>query len=215
MISTLILDLDGPILDTRLRHYQCYHDILSQHGFEPMPMDMYWSMKRQRKDRHAQLVVSGADGIYHEFLSYWLERIEQKEYLKLDQVQSGAVEIVNGWRNSGLMVNLVTMRNDHDNLLWQMDQLGISSLFNAIQAVGIAAGSAGKASAARSLIGHLDVKSALWIGDTEADLESARLLGIGVCLVENGLRVPDYLASLHPDFLVPNLRSINFLSSRA
>jgi phosphoglycolate phosphatase len=64
MIGTLILDLDGPIIDGRLRHYQCYSDILVEHGYKPMPVGMNWEMKRQRKDRHVQLAFSGADEIY-------------------------------------------------------------------------------------------------------------------------------------------------------
>jgi phosphoglycolate phosphatase len=213
MINTLILDLDGPVLDGRMRHYQCYQEILTQHGYEPMPSEQYWNMKRQRKDRHAQLAISGADEIYDQFLSLWLERIEQKEYLMLDRVQPGAVEAMKDWQTRGLNINLVTMRNHSDNLLWQLEQLGILSLFNAVRAVGTSSGSAGKASAARTLIGQSDVKSVLWIGDTEADIEAAHLLGIRICLIENGLRVPDYLASLKPDFQTPDIQSIIFLRS--
>ena len=181
-----------------------------EHGFEPMPIDTYWEMKRQRKNRHDQLVVSSADGIYSQFLATWLQRIEQREYLKLDLLQPGAFEKLQEWRAVGLKMILVTMRNDRDTLLWQLDMLKISSMFDAIMAVGSACGSAGKAGAARSLIGQADIGSVLWIGDTEVDLESARALGVASCLLGNGLRIPDYLAELHPDYLLPDIRSVDF-----
>lgn len=215
MINTLILDLDGPLLDGRLRHYQCYKDILNAHGFEAMPEEQYWAMKRSRKDRHAQLAVTGADEIYAIFLALWLERIEQKKYLLYDQIQPGALDTLKKWKHEGFRLNLITMRNEVKNLHWELDYLGISPLLDTINAVGISQGSAAKSAAARTLSSNLDVKSILWIGDTEADVEAARLFGCRILLIENGLRTPEYLASLLPDFQTKDLRSIIFPTNEA
>jgi phosphoglycolate phosphatase len=211
MINTLILDLDGPILDGKLRHYQCYRDILMEHGFEPMPMDIYWEMKRQRKDRHSQLAVNGANGIYKEFLNAWLERIEQKKYLNLDQLQPGAFEKLKEWQTIGMDIILVTMRNSQDNLYWQLSVLNLTSLFNFIHVVGTANRSTSKVSAVRPHVEQAGRSSVLWIGDTEVDAEAARVLGVTSCLVSCGLRVPEYLATLNPDYLLPGLELANFL----
>ena len=92
MIETIIMDLDGPLLNGKLRHYRCHSDILWENGFTAMPIDEYWEMKRQRIDRHEQLAVSAADRIYDDYLRAWMERIEEKKYLELDSLQPGAVQ---------------------------------------------------------------------------------------------------------------------------
>lgn len=208
MIKTIIMDLDGTILDGRLRHYQCYSDILSERGFVPMPIDKYWEMKRQRADRHKQLAVSGADNIYDEFLSSWLSRIEDKEYLQLDRLQTGAVEKISEWKASGIILILITMRNNKNNLFWQLGLFELLPLFDRVVAVGNTEAAGDKAVAVMSYVDAVDRGSILWIGDTETDINAARLIGVKVCAVSAGLRTPEYLAELKPDFIVSDLSQI-------
>jgi phosphoglycolate phosphatase len=210
MIRTIFIDLDGPILDGRFRHYQCYSDILRENGYTPISLDAYWKMKRQRLDRHRQLVASGADGIYDAFLLAWHEKIEQKRYLALDRLQPGAFARMQEWRTNGMMLTLVTMRNNGENLRWQLGTFNLSELFDRILAVGTADGWEGKAAAARPLVKEAGASSVAWIGDTEADIEAARALNVTACVVGCGLRTQDYLATLSPDFLFPDLDSVNF-----
>lgn len=208
MIKTIIIDLDGTILDGRLRHYQCYSDILSERGFVPMPIDKYWEMKRNRTDRHKQLAVSGADNIYDEFLSSWLSRIEEKEYLQLDRLQTAAVEKISEWKASGTTLILITMRNNKNNLFWQLSLFELLPLFDRVVAVGNTEAAGDKAGAVMSYVDAADRGSILWIGDTETDINAARLIGVKVCAVYGGLRTPEYLAELKPDFIVSDLSQI-------
>lgn len=205
MIHTLILDLDGPILDGKFRHYQCYFDILSKYNFDPMPLDVYWAMKRQKTDRHAQLSASGAHSIYDVFLTTWLEQIEQKKYLTLDQLQPGVFAKLKEWRDAGTKMILVTMRNNQDTLYWQLDATNLTPLFDTILVTGSAHADVGKADKVRPFLDQSNRGLTLWIGDTEVDFKAARILGVAICLVSCGLRTPDYLATLEPDFLLPCL----------
>lgn len=214
MINTIILDLDGPILDGRLRHYQCYSDILLENGFTPISEDEYWEMKRNCLDRHRQLAASGADGIYDKFIKTWLERIEGKDYLSLDRLQPGVMQKLQEWKYRGIRLFLVTMRNNKSNLDWQLGLFGLLSLFEPILAVSTQGADIGKADAVKASIKEEDCDSVLWIGDTEADINAARLLGIKVCAVCCGLRAPDYLTTLKPDFIVPSLNEVNFSKLR-
>lgn len=209
MIKTIFLDLDGPILEGKCRHYQCYNDILIENGFVPLEIEAYWAMKRNRIDRRQQLAASQADGIYEQFLQSWLKRIEKKDYLALDQLQPGVLERLQQWRSLGIELTLVTMRNHEDNLHWQLDELGLSPLLDRVLAVGTASGEMGKAEAARPYVDGGAAGTALWIGDTEIDISAARSLGVRVCAVCCGLRTSEYLASLTPDFLCPDLRALN------
>lgn len=214
MINTIIIDLDGTILDGKLRHYRCYSDILSEKGFVPMPIDRYWDMKRNRIDRRGKLSISGADGIYDEFLKAWMERIEERDYLVFDRMQPGAVQKLKEWKSAGIKLVLVTMRNNKNNLDWQLNRFGLLPLFTDVIALGTEGGEERKAGAIRKYIEDVTSGSSLWIGDTEVDIRAARLLGVKICAVGCGLRIPDYLATLKPDFLVPDLKDINLHEMR-
>lgn len=206
MINTVILDLDGPILDGKFRHYQCYWDILREHGFTPIPIDAYWEMKRQRINRHAQLSISGAGDIYEVFLDEWLNRIEEKKYLSLDRLQPGVFSKLSQWRDSCIRMILVTMRNNSEHVRWQLDINNLAPLFDEVLVVGVKKGTLGKAEKVRPLLAS--TTSVAWIGDTEVDFKAARQLGVTACLVSSGLRTMNYLASLAPDFLFLNVASI-------
>jgi phosphoglycolate phosphatase-like HAD superfamily hydrolase len=211
MTETILLDLDGPVLDGKHRHYACYRDILVENGFVPISLEAYWEMKRNRLDRRAQLGASNAEGIYDRFLASWMERIEERGYLSLDRLQPGATERMEEWRRQGIRLILVTLRNNEPNLLWQLDLMGIRSLLDEVVCVGSSGGAEGKAAAARSAVGTGETESLLWIGDTEIDIAAARRLGVAVCAVGCGLRAPSLLAQLKPDFLVHGLSEFDIL----
>lgn len=207
MIDMLILDLDGPLLNGIERHYGCYKQILEEHGYTPIPKEQYWEMKRSRVDRRKLLELSGALSLYDEYLALWLQRIETKEYLVLDRLQNGAAGILSGWKNLGIRLLLATMRNHGENLHWQLRRVGIQDLLDEILVVGTERGSAGKAALVRDKLRDMDVKSILWVGDTEVDVQAARACGVKVCALTCGLRTGEYLASLSPDFLERDLTS--------
>lgn len=209
MIKTILLDLDGPLLDGRLRHYQCYSDILDAHGYKPMPIDRYWEMKRLRKSRIEQLAVSAAEVIYEVFLDEWLKRIEKPEYLALDRVQDGTLNKLRELVGDGIKVVLVTMRSSRIHLMRQLKATGFLPYLTSVVVCKHANGGVGKALEILQDIPDLEPSSNLWIGDTEADLEGARHLGCPVCLLTCGLRTRDYLAALKPDFLDESLANID------
>jgi phosphoglycolate phosphatase-like HAD superfamily hydrolase len=212
VIDTVIMDLDGPVLDGRLRHYACYRDILTEHGLTPLAEAPYWEMKRHRLDRRRQLAATGADHLYDEFLDTWLARIESGPYLALDRLQPGVMNKLDEWRTAGIRLLLVTMRHNRDSLLRQLDALNLRTRFDAVLSVGPTEPDAGKAAAVRPYLDANAPKRALWVGDTEVDVRAARRVGTLACAVTCGLRTEEYLASLSPDMV---LRDVNAISLHA
>ena len=207
------MDLDGPVLEGMFRHYQCYSDILSSKGYSPMPIDRYWEMKRNRYSYVEQLAVSGAEEISNFFFENWLARIEKKKYLLLDRVQEGIIEKLKQWRFGGIKIILATMRNNKDNLYWQLDSLGLLTLFDHIIITGTANAGSNKADMVKAYIKDIDIGSILWIGDTEVDIQAARKLGVKIGTVGCGVRNADFL-SLNSDFFFPDVNSIEFGNSK-
>lgn len=209
MIGTIILDLDGPLMDGRQRHYQCYADILLERGYTPLTVDEYWRLKRQRASILEQLAFSGAEGIYDDFLRDWSERIEQKRYLGLDRLQPGVVQELENWGQSGIMTILATMRNCERNLYWQLEAFKLCRLIDRVVVSGSYGGYREKASAVSTCLEEVSRNLVLWIGDTEVDIKAARLLNIKVCALACGLRTWAYLSTLEPDYLVSDLVELN------
>lgn len=204
-LTHIFLDLDGPLLDGKLRHYDCYRDILEEHHLKPLPIDQYWDLKRDRVDRKHILAMSEAEHLYERFLELWLQRIESEKYLALDRLQHHCLETLSSWKHSGIKLFLVTLRNNPYTLKRQLEKLGISAFIDEWISAGSSQGARGKAKAARSVIPCGDSNRVVWIGDTEVDIEAARLLGMSVCALSCGLRTRGFLERLRPEYLETDL----------
>jgi len=205
--KVIVLDLDGPLLEGMYRHYQCYSDVLTEHGFVPIPMTQYWEMKRNRVNRRHLLALSNAGDLYDSFLAKWLQRIETKKYLALDRLQTGAVDILQDWQKNGKRLLLATMRNDSSNLHWQLSELGIDHFFDEVIVVGSGQAGVNKSVEVKPLLNNVSLEEIIWVGDTEVDIHAARALGVKVCALTCGTRSKEYLASLSPYLLEIDLNS--------
>lgn len=206
---TIVLDLDGTVLDGSSRLYACYRGILEDHGYAPVGFETYRRMRRERVDRRQQLAVSRAGAIYESFLSDWLERIEHPDLLALDRPQPGAARRLREWRGMGITLVLATLRRHPDRLEEQLARLGLAPLLDHVAVCEHRLGGAGKAREVEARVPDLYPGECLWIGDTELDVEAARALGCPVWAVTGGERTEAYLASLAPDFLSPDLESVD------
>ena len=207
----IVLDLDGPILEGIDRHYTVYREILTQNGFPALPRDLYWATKRNLVNRRELLGMSGAAGMYDLFLQTWLERIELREYLRLDRLQPGVLEVLNDWCSRGIPIFLATLRNNKPNLEWQLQELGLLRYFRGVVVVVHGDPHASqepwksKAAAIHSLLPARSTDSIYWVGDTEVDVKAARALGAKSCAVLCGLRTEEHLRSLSPDYVLEDV----------
>lgn len=205
-IKKIFLDLDGPLLDGKERHYHCYRSILEKFGFKPIGIEEYWEMKRALVDRRRLLNMSGAEVIYDDFLDAWLSMIESPEMLALDKLQEGAVACLRSWKEQGIELTLVTMRNNKQALQEQLKSTGLHKFLDVVLVCNHADGGQGKAKMALNFFqGNSFKKHALWIGDTEADWIAGTSLGVDVVLVANGLRDHENLAALKGALVVPSI----------
>lgn len=215
-IKKIFLDLDGPLLDGKERHYQCYRNILESSGFKPIGIEEYWGKKRALLNRRDLLNISGAEEIYDDFLAAWLSMIETPDMLALDKVQEGAIDCMRIWREQGVELVLVTMRKNMRALEEQLLSTGLRQFLDAVLVSSHAEGGEGKANRVRDTYSTKQfVKNALWIGDTEADWSAAQSLGCDVVLVSNGLRNEEYLKSLGSSKVIPSIKSLKNEESRS
>lgn len=181
--NCLFIDLDGPIIDGKYRHYYCYKDIINYYGGVPIDIELYWNMKRDRVNIKTILKESQFNEPHEKFMEIWLDNIERNDYLKYDYLKPDIVNTINRFKESAESIYLITMRNNHNNLMMQLQHLSINNVFNKV------------------LVCNSDdyqpkyklIKTELYgigviIGDTEIDMEAANLLNTRFIGIRNGLR---------------------------
>lgn len=200
-LDYIFIDLDGPILDGKLKHYNCYKDIIKDKGM-PLDIDDYWIMKRNKISRKILLEKSQYIGLYDEFFTQWLENIEEKKYLGYDCLKPVVKETLLSWKNNNTdKIVLVTMRNNRDSLMWQLNKLEIINLFDDVISC------KSENNEKYEYVKHLKFRNAVFIGDTEEDIKTAKKLNIQSIGILNGLREKKYLES---DFYAYDIKDIIF-----
>lgn len=184
----IFIDLDGPILEGKYRHYNCYKDIINSFSGEAMALNEYWNMKRNKNNRKFMLEKSNFKGSYDEFMNNWLKLIENEYYLNFDILKPNVIESLLRLKRITKKLVLVTMRNNKKNLIKQLNKLKIEKIFDEV----IVCGSHLKNSKYESLK-NKEFESAVIIGDTEEDTNTAKMLNIKSIGILNGLRSKKHL----------------------
>jgi phosphoglycolate phosphatase len=208
-IKTVILDLDGPVLDGRLRHYACYREALVASGHKPLSLPKYWILKRTGLGGREQLKACNAEKHYAEFSRRWLQEIESEAMLRLDVVHVGVRAKLSRWRKAGVRIILATLRQHPERLETQLKRLDVLRYFDDISVTKHGLGATGKAQGVLALLNPFVPEESLWIGDTEIDLAAARHLHCRCLLVTGGVRSAAYLKKCQPDFLRASLKEVD------
>lgn len=203
----IFLDLDGPVLEGKYRHYQCYKDIIDLHGGDALDIDAYWEMKRSKVSRDIILSQSNFKGSYNDFFNSWMSNIEREKYLKLDYLKPRALEAIKNWENFSEKTVLVTMRQNREILINQLKILGIYSIISEV----IQCPPQVKNTKYESLKDKKFI-SAIFVGDTEEDTNTAKLLRIKSIGITNGLRKKELL---NADYYFKEIKDINFFELTA
>jgi phosphoglycolate phosphatase len=212
--ATIFLDLDGPVLECRDRHYACYVELCSRYGRKPRAPEGYWRLRRRRVSAVDLLMAGGVREDEAELRRSWIDLIEQPRYLSLDVPQPGAAEAVAAWKAAGHRLIVATLRRDARAARAQLERLRLTVLLERFVVCDPELGSIGKAAAARHEARGADPQDCTWIGDTEVDAEAAVVLGCSnLYLVSCGIRNARYLRSLGAGEVVRDLAALGALQT--
>lgn len=205
----ICIDLDGPILDVSERYYRVYRDTLNLIGIAPLNKESYWRLKRSKVSEPEILTQSGTsdNDLVKEYLEARAQRIESAEYLLFDQVWPGTPDVLKVLR-SGSALALVTMRKSRKLLDQQLARLKLLEAFDCVLAAGTdsVANDRGeqKAQLVRDRYGNEDLVG-WFVGDSETDIYSGRLLGLRTAAITFGIRTIDHLRAVSPDVVLDGL----------
>jgi phosphoglycolate phosphatase-like HAD superfamily hydrolase len=213
----IITDFDGPIMDVSERYYQVYQfclELAAQPGQATNPLSKaeFWNLKRAQTPERQIGQLSGLDEAQSlEFTRIRRETVHTIPYLAYDLPVVGAIATLNQLHASGIELVTMTMRRvrELDNALEKYD-LGkyfapdrrycLSNDYNKTNDI------ADKTQLMRRALAELPQASETWmVGDTEADILSAKANGIPVIGVLSGIRDRTQLQRHEPDWIVNTL----------
>lgn len=204
-MRNIFIDLDGTLINISNRHFRVYGECVRQYEGVVLPKQEYWSMKRSGASWAEILERSKVKLIYEkEFLDRFIGLIEQPTMLRIDNLFNDSHKVLKVLFKTNKLY-LLSLRRNRNNLLDQIDSLGIGRYFE------------------RIFSGHSDTKEgsqlkkaeiireeglsghALIIGDAEADIVAAKNLKVPCVAVSTGIRSRDFLARMKPDSVVDSL----------
>ena len=198
----IFLDLDGPILEGKNRHYQCYKDIIEKHGGNILDIDTYWDMKTSKITRDILLNKSDFQGSYSEFFEEWMKNIEDEKYLTLDILKPQVFETLDRWTKLTNKIVLVTMRQNREFLIQQLKNLKVHDFFDEIIDC-----PPQRKNTKYEALKNTNFKKAIFIGDTEEDTNTAKMLNIKSIGITNGLRKNEFFDA---DYYYEEIKDIDF-----
>jgi phosphoglycolate phosphatase-like HAD superfamily hydrolase len=198
----IFLDLDGPILEGKNRHYQCYKDIVDMFGGDILDIDTYWDMKTSKITRDIVLEQSNFQASYSEFFEEWMKKIEDEKYLILDSLKPEVIETLSRWTKLTNNLVLVTMRQNREFLIHQLKNLNVHDFFHEIIDC-----PPQRKNTKYEALKNKNFEKAIFIGDTEEDTNTAKMLNIKSIGITNGLRKKEFLDA---DFYYKEIKDIDF-----
>lgn len=202
MFEYIFLDLDGPLLEGKYRHYKCYEDIINKYGGNLLDIDAYWDLKRSKVTRDIVLEKSNFQDSYNTFFEAWMTNIEDEKYLQLDTLKPQVIETLREWKNITDKIVLVTMRQNRTFLLQQLKDLGVYNLLDEIIDC-----PPQRKNTKYEALKNKKFKTAIFIGDTEEDTNTAKMLNIKSIGITNGLRKKEFLDA---NYYYEEIKNIDF-----
>lgn len=174
MKESIVLDLDGTLLDSKLRHSIVLmdvcrdYDIILNANFE---FKDYINYKKNGKNTLQYLMeIHQLDNeAAQKIAKSWIDKIEDEQYLLLDTLFFDTPFILSKLSTSFDLV-LLTARKNKENLITQLKQKIIFDFFNEIHCVSPLSAKEEK----RKVIARLENPVHCFIGDTEVDWYSAQ-----------------------------------------
>lgn len=191
----LIFDLDGTLIDSRLRLYRLFQHLVPK---STLSFDEYWELKRRKISNQNILAnkLGFESAAIERFVAIWMERIEDYDFLALDKSFPGIEETLESLGKKAKL-HVCTARQARQPVLYQLKRLGLLRFFESIMVTE-------QTRAKEELIAAtLKLAPQDWIiGDTGKDIQVGKVLGIQTCAVLNGFLNEENLLRYCPDLVL-------------
>ena len=203
----IFFDLDGTLIDSRLRLYRLFSDLTNQ---TLLSFDEYWTLKKNMSDHRKILAeyFSYTDNQIDLFQTNWMSLIESDEYLLLDKLFDFTKNVLDNLKVQNYSLYVVTARQNKMMAYRQLLAMGIFDYFKEIL---VTENTKSKAQLILDKIQKLNENDVL-IGDTGMDIKTAKEINIKSIAVLSGFRNREVLKRYNPDLIVDDINCIKFKS---
>lgn len=207
MPKNIFLDLDGTLLDSRIRLHTLFSRLVREAVHDPaVPgFDEYWRIKRANV-RQGQLLVERfgfTPEMVEAFKQKWMKHVEDLDLLALDRPFPGVDGLLRRLsRDNALYV--VTGRQHPERAKAQMISLGWADCFRSVL---VTRQSWEKAALIRDNVTHIAPQD-VFVGDTGEDVLAAKSLGVGSFAVLSGFLGLEALQGYMPDYIVDTVHDV-------
>ena len=190
----IYVDLDGTLLDVSRRHYLIAVTVAAIACDTALPLTQaeYWAERRSGRSDHEIINRLGGSIEQQRYAEMKSRCVELPALLSEDRLFDCTVPALERLRALGALV-LVSHRTNHEHSMAQIRAHNLDQYFASVHLA--PDNIISKAALAAEALRHSQAEPRVFIGDSEADLEAARALGIGLMLVESGVRNRDFLAA--------------------
>ncbi|MDP3973569.1 MAG: HAD family hydrolase [Candidatus Daviesbacteria bacterium] len=198
----IFFDLDGTLIDVSKRYYFVHKKAALVIGKKSLSFKEYWQKKRKKIPENKILNIDSESSQFKEYQKIRINLLENLDYLSLDTPFENVFDTLVALTKKHKLY-LITLRRNEKNLNTQLKQLKLNKFF-----IKIFSSPPDKDLTITKIkiIKNLGYsKNDLIIGDTEADTEAAKKLGIRSVAVFSGIRTESFLKKYHPDILIKDV----------
>lgn len=213
----LITDFDGPIIDVSQRYYQVYQECLESsrnpnQAVKQLTKEEFWQLKRSRVPEKQIGMMSGLDEAQAQaFAQLRRQTVHTPPYFEYDSLAPGAVAALEKVQQAGVDLAVMTMRRMRElDYAFERHDLGrffpkdrcycLSNDYVKTRDID------DKPLLMERALVELPPASDTWmIGDTEADIITAKKHGVKVIGVLSGIRDRASLEAYQPNWIVKDL----------
>lgn len=206
MTKLLIFDLDGTLFDTTRSMAACGNAALEHLGIAPVSPKVYAAASGGgvREFVLAVLYAAGQkdDSLIDAFWDVYIEKQRTLVTEDLNRPYPGIRELLAEAKRRGLLLAALSNK-DEESVVGILHAVLGEGIFDAILGCVDSRPPKPDPAGALLLLEQLGVKpdQALYLGDTEIDMETANRAGIPACGVLWGYRTKEQLAAFHPAYL--------------
>ncbi len=186
------IDLDGTLITCKNRQTIVLNAVLKQHRVTSIDASLVWEMKREGNTTYDALIAQRVSPeICNKICSEWTRLIEEPQWLEFDRLFSDVLQALQKLKsNNRNALILISARKFPHWAKPQIRKLGLDIFFDEVQFVSHCSISAKKAEILK------EKQCFAFFGDSESDLEAARISGVDFFAVSTGQRSRDYLISV-------------------
>ena len=197
----IVFDLDGTLIDSSKRMFLLFKDLIKDCSWS---YEEYWYLKRTKHNHRYLIDKYFCNYDYNSFNDIWMSRIEERELLEYDCLYSDTINVLDELSKDNSLF-LLTARQRKDNLLWQLQKLGILRFFESIY---LTENKTSKDSLIKEIQKKMGKKNQVFVSDMGQDIAIGNMNGCITIAASYGFMDMVHLKEYTPQFFISCLHEI-------